>query len=297
MPKRKTNTKSITVKSRLHKHVKLALVPHKANKFHPHVIRYYGIALILVLVMGMQAMYNGIATGNVLGAETHITLTGLLEETNRERANLGLTPLKLSDQLVQAANLKANDMYRQQYWAHTAPDGTTPWQWFAAVDYSYAEAGENLAKNFTSSAGVVSAWMNSKTHRENVVKEDYRDVGFAVVDGKLQGRNTSLVVALYGMPSASVIQGAATQAPKLDQPLSLVARLGLGVQSLTPAAIGSLILLLGSASIAMATYINRKKLPLALQRSWYKHHGFYKTVGFVSLAVLLILSYGSAGQI
>ena len=298
MARKKTNTKTTSVKSRLNRRVKLAVVPQKANNYRPHAVRRYGIAVIVMLAMLIQGGYNGIMTGNVLGSATNITLASLLSETNKVRVAEGDQPLVLNQQLVEAANLKAKDMFEQQYWAHVAPDGTTPWQWFSEVDYRYAVAGENLAKNFTNSGSVVSAWLDSPTHRDNVLKNEYTEVGFAIREGKLNGRDTSIVVALYGAPASAAVQGAVeTTAPVAGQDLGLVARLGLGVQSLTPAAIGSLLLLMGGAGIAFLAHAYRKRLPLALKRSWYHHHGVYKAAGFMSLAFVLILAYGSGGQI
>lgn len=298
MARKKTNTKTTSVKSRLNRRVKLAVVPQKANNYRPHAVRRYGIAVIVVFAMVVQGAYNGLVTGNVLGSATNVTLSGLLEETNKVRAAQGDKPLTLNPQLVEAASLKAKDMFEQQYWAHVAPDGTTPWQWFGAVDYSYAVAGENLAKNFTNSGSVVSAWLDSPTHRDNVLKNEYTEVGFAIREGKLDGQDTSIVVALYAAPASAAVQGVVeTTAPVAGQELSLAARLGLGVQSLTPAAIGSLVLLVGGAGVAFLAHAYRKRLPLALKRSWYQHHGAYKAAGFMSLAFMLVLAYGSGGQI
>lgn len=298
MARKKTNTKTTSVKSRLNRRVKLAVVPQKANNYRPHAVRRYGIAVIVVFAMLVQGAYNGLMTGNVLGSATHVTLSGLLDETNRVRVAQGDEPLVLNQQLVEAANLKAKDMFEQQYWAHVAPDGTTPWQWFGEVDYAYAVAGENLAKNFTNSGSVVSAWLDSPTHRDNVLKKEYSEVGFAIREGKLNGQDTSIVVALYAAPAGAAVQGAhETSAPVAGQDLSLATRIGLGVQSLTPAAIGSLLLLTAGAGIAFLAHAYRKRLPVALKRSWYQHHGAYKAAGFMSLAFMLILAYGSGGQI
>jgi len=50
--------------------------------------------------------------------------------------------------LEQAAQLKANDMAEKGYFAHTSPDGKTPWEWLKDVSYPFLAAGENLAVNF-----------------------------------------------------------------------------------------------------------------------------------------------------
>ena len=301
MPTKQTRKKPATVplKRRVHKRVKLAVVPHKANQFRPHAVRRYGIAIIVAFVLLAQGLYNGVTSGNILGTEAQVTTAGLLAATNNARVEQGEKPLANNAQLAEAAKLKVRNMFDKQYWAHTAPDGTAPWHWFGKVGYAYADAGENLAKNFTTSDSTVSAWLASPTHRANVLKAEYQDVGFAVMSGMLGDKPTTLIVALYGAPDQATVQGAAhtETVSGIDMSLSIMARIGLGLQALTPAAISSIVVLAIAANIALVAHIYRRKLPLALRRSWYRHHGMYKAVGFVSLAIIIIFAYGGVGQI
>ena len=301
MPAKQTRKKPATVplKRRVHKRVKLAVVPHKANQFRPHAVRRYGIAIIVAFVLLAQGLYNGVTSGNILGTEAQVTTAGLLAATNSARVEQGEKPLANNAQLAEAAKLKVRNMFDKQYWAHTAPDGTAPWHWFGKVGYAYADAGENLAKNFTTSDSTVSAWLASPTHRANVLKPEYQDVGFAVMSGMLGDKPTTLIVALYGTPDQATVQGAAHSetVSGIDMSLSIMARIGLGLQALTPAAISSIVVLAIAANIALVAHIYRRKLPLALRRSWYRHHGMYKAVGFVSLAIIIVFAYGGVGQI
>ena len=89
-------------------------------------------------------------------------------------------------------------MFADNYWAHNSPKGKTPWSFIVNAGYHYTLAGENLAKNFDTSQGVVNAWMASSTHRDNIVKPGYTDIGFAVVNGVLNGEETTLVVQMFG---------------------------------------------------------------------------------------------------
>lgn len=301
MPAKQTRKKPATVplKRRVHKRVKLAVVPHQANQFRPRAVGRYGIAIIVAFVLLAQGLYNGLTSGNILGTEAQVTSAGLLAATNSARVERGEKPLANNVQLAEAAKLKVRNMFDKQYWAHTAPDGTTPWHWFGQVGYAYADAGENLAKNFTTSDSTVSAWLASPTHRANVLKAEYQDVGFAVMSGMLGDKPTTLIVALYGTPDQATVQGAAhtETVSGIDMSLSIMARIGLGLQALTPAAISSIVVLAIAANIALVAHIYRRKLPLALRRSWYRHHGMYKAVGFVSLAIIIVFAYGGVGQI
>src|SRR5258708_28336998 len=91
-------------------------------------------------------------------------------------------------------------MFANQFWAHVAPDGTSPWQFFKNAGYQYYSAGENLARDFSNTSDMMAAWMASPTHRANIVNGRFREIGVAVVDGRLLGSDTTLVVQLFGTP-------------------------------------------------------------------------------------------------
>jgi len=285
------------LKKQLHRHFKLTFIPHKANQYRPHLIRRYGLVAVLVAGVGLQAGYNVTTTGTVLGEKTDLSVNSLLVDTNAERANNQLPPLVVDEKLSQAASLKAQDMFKQQYWAHMAPDGTTPWQWFAQAGYSYDYAGENLAKNFQTAEGATTAWMASAEHRANILDDKYTNVGFAVADGVLSGKPTKIVVALYGTPASAGVAGAKTvQLAPVAQNISLLTRFGVALQSLTPAALGSLMLVLVAMFVAVSAHTYRRRLPKALRESWYHHHGAYKAAGLATFAVMIVTLY-SGGQI
>lgn len=135
---------------------------------------------------------------SVLGISANISLDDLVALTNQQRAQAGLPPLTLDAQLTKAASLKAADMMAKNYWAHNAPDGTTPWVFIKSSGYEYLYAGENLARGFTTAQDAVNAWMASPGHRSNILSPNYKDVGFAVVTGMLTGDDTVLIVEEFG---------------------------------------------------------------------------------------------------
>lgn len=297
MPAKK-NTKKQPLKRRIHTAVKKAAVPHKANQYRPHLIRSHGLAIVVTLIMAVQLGSNFVETGSVLGQQVDVNADQLLADTNTERQQFNEQPLRLNTKLSEAASLKANDMFKEQYWAHTSPSGKTPWQWFKQVQYSYDQAGENLARGFTTSSGIVTAWMNSSEHRANILNDNYQDVGFAVKSGTLDGHTTTLVVAFYGEPSASgVVLGSASQpVTSASGHLNLIARLGVAIQSMTPVLLGSILLIMGVIAVALVAHTYRDKLPVSLRRSWLRHHALYKAVAMSCLIVVLLALYGG-GQI
>lgn len=174
---------------------------HRARVLHLDALLFYALAFS-VFQLGMQYVYRNFP--DVLGYATDIHIEQLLTETNAKRTATGVPALTLNQSLSAAAAKKAEDMFAKGYWAHQSPDGKSPWDFIVNAGYKYIVAGENLAKNFSTSRAVVDAWMASSTHKDNIIKPQYRDVGFAVVNGVLNGEETTLVVQMFGSTKQSL---------------------------------------------------------------------------------------------
>lgn len=281
------------------RHLKMALVPHRHNQYKPHLIRRQGLLIVVVAVLAVQLIAHLNYFHSVLGDQAPITVAELLDDTNAERTRAGLTPLSLDTRLNDAAYRKAHDMLDKQYWSHTSPLGVQPWKWLADTGYNYSYAGENLARNFSTSQAVVSAWMASPSHRDNVLKSQYRDVGFATVEGTMNGRPISLVVAMYGAPPTGgigAVQGANFVAPAAAQ-LNLASRIGIGLQSVSPAVLSSIVLLLLATIVALVAQLYHRHIPKYLQSAWNRHHGLAKALGLSSFVVVIMALYSTYGQL
>lgn len=118
---------------------------------------------------------------------------------NRERAAHGLGPLRLESRLSLAAEDRVGDMLRKRYFDHVSPDGVEPFTWVSARGYRYRLIGENLALGYRTSQSVVTGWMNSPGHRENILTGGFNEVGIAFAgESPQRGYRGPLVVALYG---------------------------------------------------------------------------------------------------
>jgi len=169
------------------------------------------IPLLLVVVTGLFLSFQGSLKTNyqeVLGYATGVTENGLLSETNKKRSADRLPALTPNALLTQAAQAKAEDMAKRNYWSHQTPDGMQPWTFIEKSGYNYARAAENLAYGFTTSDTTVSGWMNSESHRANILDNGLSEVGFGVVnasDYQNKGPQT-IIVAMYGLPSGDPAQ-------------------------------------------------------------------------------------------
>lgn len=274
----------------------MAIVPHKGNNFRPHLIRRQGLAIVLALALIIQLGFNVATTGTILGDKSNITIAALAEDTNRARRENGLADLQVNNALNRAAYLKAQDMFAKQYWAHDAPDGTSPWKFFADAGYNYGSAGENLAKNFRTAEAVTAAWLASDEHRQNLLDPDYRDVGFAVVSGNLDSRPATIVVAHYGQPAEQTAAAASFKAPSRQGTLAPLSQFAVGFQAMTPALAAALALLSFTAGVALMAHVARYKLPKKLRQTWYRHHGVIKAGGLTAVMLMMVWVYGG-GQI
>lgn len=193
-------------------------MPHPKHKKRASLLSSRALFIytfLIVLFIGIIKTIPSLAPG-VLGYASDINVQELLIETNKVRTQQGLPALKLNDSLSEAAYQKANNMFKEDYWAHISPSGIKPWDFIIDSGYDYSYAGENLAKNFDSSDEVVLAWTNSQSHRDNLLSDKYDDIGFAVVNGVLEGYETTLVVQLFGRPR--VPSYTASAPAKLSQP-------------------------------------------------------------------------------
>jgi hypothetical protein len=176
-------------------------LPHPENNYKAKTLQLDFLSIYLMLAIIICFSYKTIGGVNVLGFASDITVEKLFQLTNQQRLKNNLPQLSYSEKLSTAALAKAKDMFKKDYWSHYAPDGTAPWDFILQADYQYEYAGENLAKNFLFSQGVIEAWMNSSSHRENILRPNYSEVGFAVVNGILNGEETTLVVQMFAKPT------------------------------------------------------------------------------------------------
>ena len=97
--------------------------------------------------------------------------------TNQERIKAGLAPLKFDEKLSDVANVKARDMYDNDYFDHSSPVYGSPGDMLNAFGVSYSAVGENIAWGYRTPNSVVTGWMNSPGHKANILYEDFTHIG------------------------------------------------------------------------------------------------------------------------
>ena len=175
-------------------------IPHESNNQKAKVLHPGSLFLIVLGLVSFQFILSlaNRSFPRVLGYAANISPEEVIRLTNQKRVENGLTSLSENSKLSQAALAKGNDMLAKGYWAHFAPDGTSPWNFFLNFGYKYKYAGENLARDFSDPVSAVNAWMSSPTHRENILNPNYQEIGIGVVEGNLAGTDTTIIVQFLG---------------------------------------------------------------------------------------------------
>ena len=195
----------------------LHVVPHEDNDHIPHFLR--GGALIgftVVALVAFSAVAWGIPLSRQHGLTAEVYSSVLVDLTNSARKENAMHPLTVSKTLEQVASLKAQDMAAKSYFAHTSPEGLTPWHWFDQAGYKFIYAGENLAVNFDETKDVEAALLASPTHRANILDKNFTEIGIATYPGIYKGMKTTFVVESFGTPTSkakTAVEVAPNRAP------------------------------------------------------------------------------------
>lgn len=103
---------------------------------------------------------------------------------NAERAQYALPALELSPELCDLARVKSRDLHDSGYFSHNSPNYGSPFEMMRRFGISYAAAGENIAMGYHSAYAVVRAWMQSPSHRSNILSAAYTQLGVGyIADG------------------------------------------------------------------------------------------------------------------
>lgn len=113
--------------------------------------------------------------------------TETLNLINEYRKQNGLSELQPFSKLQEVSKLKAEDLVNNQYFSHTSKNLGTPFEMLQNNEINYKIAGENLAGNITPKRAV-EAWMNSPSHKENILEEKFEYTGISVIESPIYGR-------------------------------------------------------------------------------------------------------------
>jgi uncharacterized protein YkwD len=101
----------------------------------------------------------------------------VLTLVNQHRNQAKLKPLKLNPHLNASAQSHSQNMALNDFFGHEGLNGSTPDERILAAGYDYAVVGENIAAGFSTPEAAVQAWMNSPSHRKNILHPMMEEIG------------------------------------------------------------------------------------------------------------------------
>lgn len=197
---KQTETKNIRT-GRIRYERKNDLDQHFLHRMHKHrvVVKIAEIALFISLFVFSAT----------LAMAAPITTKNVKDLVNQERTIRGIIQLDINYSLDSAAQKKSTDMITRNYFDHYAY-GLSPWVFIKNENYDYLYAGENLAMDFDTAEGMVSAWMASSSHRKNILNPDFNEMGVGVVKGEFVDnsghRDTTMVTNVFATKKPAVIR-------------------------------------------------------------------------------------------
>lgn len=138
--------------------------------------------------------------------------------TNISRNNNGSLKFLVDDQtLDKIAEKRVDDMFAKTYFEHIFPSGDDVSKEADSLGYAYIVIGENIALgNFESSKSLVDAWMNSPTHRENILNKNFTNIGVSTKTGTYNGQKVSISAQIFSKPLSACISPSGTIKSQLD---------------------------------------------------------------------------------
>lgn len=190
--------------------MKRFLLPTSQNNYTPYLLHRSALVVYVLVIFLFNVIVGQLGLSTVQAAVDAGTLYSL---HNSNRSANGLGALSVNSQLVTSATNKAQAMLSSDCWDHYCPPGTSPWSFILNAGYEYIYAGENLGEGFSNSSTLMNAWMNSPTHRANVLSGNFTEIGIGFAYGNYQGNPNNTVVVVHFGSKQKVSAPAPTEKP------------------------------------------------------------------------------------
>jgi len=170
------------------------------------IIKRISLGLLIIVVL-----VTTLATGATLQRDygvnppknpAPIDLHQLFGIINQERAEIHHQPLLETSALDAAAAAHCMDMVRQDYYAHTNPEGIKPNAWIDAQHVGYLMWAENINHGYINAQQVANEFYASPDHRTNILFPTYDEIGLAECNPK---GYPNMVVEQFVQASSTVL--------------------------------------------------------------------------------------------
>ena len=98
----------------------------------------------------------------------HPEVEAFVSAMNQHRSSVGCPELTWHSGLAQVAEAHSQDMAARDFFAHTNPDGQSPFDRIQNAGISYSSAAENIAFGYPTGEAVLAGWLGSSGHKANI---------------------------------------------------------------------------------------------------------------------------------
>ena len=164
------------------------------------IARASALCFVATLTACAGLQIPGTTTGGSTGGPSSGDVAAdVVRYTNDARAANGVAPLATNARLIEAARLHANQMASYRRLEHEIPQAQYPTMVsrLEAVGYRYANVAENIAWNVSGARQVVNGWMNSSSHRANILDTRLTEMGAAMARSS---NGETYWVQVFGQP-------------------------------------------------------------------------------------------------
>ena len=169
-------------------------IPNAANNYSPILLKQKMLFVYLIILIIINLVLGDLF---FVRAKASVDFYSLYSLHNEERKKRGLQELIVNTDLNTSATRKAEAMLTADCWSHYCPNGKSPWDFFNEVGYTYIYAGENLAEGFDDNEDVMNAWLNSPTHRDNILNPNFDEIGIGFAYGDFQGIDNNTIIVIH----------------------------------------------------------------------------------------------------
>ncbi|MEA1980300.1 MAG: CAP domain-containing protein [candidate division Zixibacteria bacterium] len=126
---------------------------------------------------------------------SEVSVKNIFENINVERQKENIPSLVINETLMHIAEIRVNDMINNDYFSHQDPNGLMPWDIAIQENYNYQIIGENLALDWIQTESAINAWMESDTHKENILNTKFNETGIAIISNN----SHTIIVQIFGL--------------------------------------------------------------------------------------------------
>lgn len=134
----------------------------------------FGVTAVLTLGVGGQLMAQCAPPAPATPQQQVVDLV------NQRRASAGLPALRVDGRLTNAAQAHSHDQARRAVMSHIGSDGSTIGTRVTRAGYAWSRASENVGAGQPNAASIVNGWMNSGSHRANVLDRNVIHIGIGL---------------------------------------------------------------------------------------------------------------------